>query len=92
MWHDPGHRRINLAASLAFAKKVFSALVIENTALREDLARARLARDEAISLLRELQAAVQARWAAEQRLADLYRERAIQRAQKAERDPNAALN
>ena len=41
--------------------------------------------------LRELQAAVQAR-RAEQRCAELYRERAIARAKAAERDPTQQLN
>ena len=40
----------------------------------------------------ELQAAVQERWQAEHRLASLYRERTIYRAQKAERDPVQLLH
>jgi hypothetical protein len=46
--------------------------------------------DELRTCLRELQAAVQARWAAEARLADPYRERSIALA--AERDPTLPLN
>jgi hypothetical protein len=40
----------------------------------------------------DLRDAVTARWEAEQRLSELYRERAIARGRAAERDPNAALN
>jgi hypothetical protein len=92
MWHDPGRRRINLAASLSYAKQCFSALVIENTALREDLARVREQRDEALALLDELRAAVRARHAAEAELAGLYREREIQRARSVQRDPAKPLH
>jgi hypothetical protein len=42
--------------------------------------------------LQELRADVTARWQAEARLAEHYRERAIARANAAERDPNATLN
>jgi hypothetical protein len=49
-------------------------------------------RDEYRDALRELKAAVQARWEAEARLAELYHEREIARTRAAERDPNAALN
>ena len=42
--------------------------------------------------LAELRAAVLARHKADDALAALYRERAIARAQAAERDPNAMLN
>jgi hypothetical protein len=48
--------------------------------------------DDSISALKELRAATQARWAAEERCRELYRERAFARARAAERDPNAALN
>jgi len=40
----------------------------------------------------ELRAAITARWAAEARLAELYREREIARASAVERDPSAMLN
>jgi hypothetical protein len=46
---------------------------------------------ELIETLRELKAVVLARQHAETELAALYRERAIQRAQAAERDPAAPL-
>ena len=49
-------------------------------------------RDEFRAALAELRAAVTARWEAEARLAELYRERAIARATAVERDPNAMLN
>jgi hypothetical protein len=42
--------------------------------------------------LAELRAAVTARWQAEARIADLYREREIARASAVERDPSAMLN
>jgi hypothetical protein len=48
--------------------------------------------DEFRACLRELQAAVQARWEAEARLTDLYRDARSREARAAERDPNAALN
>ena len=40
----------------------------------------------------ELRAAVTARWEAEARLAELYRERELARARAVERDPKAMLN
>jgi hypothetical protein len=91
MWHD-GRRRINLAASLSYAKQCFSALVLENTKLRSDLRNARQQRDEALGLLDELRAAVRARHAAEAELASLYRERELHRARSAQRDPAQPLH
>src|SRR5262245_47339959 len=62
------------------------------TWLLEALAEVRRERDEFRAALAELRAAVTARWEAEARLANLYRERAIARAIAVERDPNAILN
>jgi hypothetical protein len=91
MWRRP-HRRVDVAASWQRAREMFAAVVAERDALRVDLAAVRAQRDETLSLLRELQATVQARWAAEERLAGLYRECTIERARKAERDPAALLH
>ena len=69
-----------------------AALTAERDSLKRELAETKRERNEFHDRLRELQAAVQARWQAEARLADLYREREIARARAVERDPNAALN
>ena len=81
------------------AKAQFAALAAErdelqaeNDQLRRDLANVRRQRDDAIEALLELRAVVRARQAAEQELVSFYRERDIERARAAERDPNAALN
>jgi hypothetical protein len=92
MWSDPGRRRINLAASWQHAKRAFAALIAERDSLRADLARVREQRDEALALLDELRAVVRARHAAEVELAGLYREREIQRARSAQRDPVQPLH
>jgi hypothetical protein len=91
MWRR-SHVRVDIAASWRLAREQFAALVAERDALRVDLAVVRAQRDETLSLLRELQAIVQARWAAEERLAGLYRERTLERARKAERDPAQLLH
>ena len=59
--------------------------------LRE-LADLRRELDKARADLDKLRAAVRARQQAQDELSGLYRARAIQQAQAAERDPNAALN
>ena len=84
-------RRIDVAASWALARQQFVALTHERDALAAELAEVRRERDEFRACLRELQYAVQERWAAEQRVAELHRERAIARARAAERDPAARL-
>src|SRR5262245_31363177 len=78
-------RRTNVAASWQFARAQYAAVVAE-------LAEVKRERDEFRAALIQLQAAVTARWEAEARLAELYRERAIARARAVERDPNAMLN
>ena len=60
--------------------------------VQQKLAKIKAERDEFRARLHELQARVQERWAAEQRLAELYRERAIARARAAERNPAQPLN
>jgi hypothetical protein len=92
MWRDPGRRRVNFAASFAFARRAYAALVAENASLREDLERVRLARDEAIATLRQLQAAVLERHHADLHLRTLQRERDLVRAQAVERDPAQPLH
>jgi len=90
MWHSA--RRINIRRSWELAKRVHADVVAERDALLDQLnwTLDQLAdlRDE----LRTLKAAVRARQAAEIELNALYRQRAIQRAKAAERDPNARLN
>jgi hypothetical protein len=76
---------IDVARSWKLAPQQYAALVAE-------LAEVKRERDEFRAALGELRAAVTARWEAEARLAELYRERAIARARTSQRDPNAALN
>jgi len=85
-------RRINVAASWQRARAEFAALVAEREALKRELAWTQRSVCELRDALDELRAAVLARHHAEAELAALYRERAITRAQAAQRDPNAALN
>jgi hypothetical protein len=89
MWRSA--RRINVRRSWALAKRVHADVVAERDALLDQLnwTLDQLAdlRDE----LRTLKAAVRARQAAEIELNALYRQRAIQRAEAAERDPAAPL-
>lgn len=77
-------RKVNIAVSWQRAKQQFAALTAERDELRRE-------RDEYRARLHDLQVCVQERWAAEHRLADLYRERAIVRARAAERDPALPL-
>ena len=69
-------RRLNAATSWALARQQFAALTSERDALAAELAELKRERDEFRTCLRELQCAVQERWAAEQRVAELHRERA----------------
>jgi hypothetical protein len=91
VWRNPA-RRIDIARSWALAKAEYAALAAERDRLREELQWMRQSRDEILGALQELRADVTARWQAEARLAEHYRERAIARANAAERDPNATLN
>ena len=77
--------RVDIVATWRAAKAQFAAVVAERDALRQELA-------EVKQTLRELQAAVLERSRAFNDLTVLVRERAIHRAQEAQRDPNAMLN
>jgi ribosomal protein L29 len=78
-------RRVDLARSWQFARMQYAAVVAE-------LAEVKRERDEFRAALAELRAAVTARWEAEARLAELYRERASARARAVERHPASLLN
>ena len=78
-------RRINVAASWQLARAQYASVVAE-------LAEVRRERDEFRAALAELRAAVIARWEAEARVAELYRQCAIARARAVERGPKAMLN
>jgi hypothetical protein len=71
---------------------MIAALIAERDALCRELLEVTRQRDEFRACARELRCIIQERWAAEERVAELHRERAIARARGAERDPNAALN
>jgi uncharacterized coiled-coil DUF342 family protein len=85
-------RKMDIARSWQLAREQFAALVAERDALKGELAEVRRERDDFRAVARELQAAVQARWQAEQRLARLYRERELARAEAAERNPTIPLH
>src|SRR5262249_52051118 len=68
-----------------------TAVVSERDALRRELQSTRESLHDVRSALRELQAAVLARWKAERELASFYRERELQRAQRTERDPTCSI-
>jgi hypothetical protein len=98
MWHRAHRRRVDAAASWQHAREQFAAVVAERDTLKRDLewARRDLAMTEktladCITTLRELRAAGQARIEAEQRCAELYRERELHRARAAQRDPARPL-
>jgi hypothetical protein len=84
-------RKIDIARSWQLAREQFAALVSERDALRREVAETRRERHDFRDAMRQLQAAVQARWQAEQELRLLYREREIARARAAVRDPNLPL-
>jgi len=95
MWRNSYGRKVLISGSphsWQFAKAQYAALVAERDALREELAKVRRDRDALREALQELRAAVQSRWAAEERCRELYRERAIQRARAAERDASTPLH
>jgi hypothetical protein len=91
MWHRP-RRSADAVASWQHAKTQYAALAVENSALRTDLRNARAARDQAIDLVRELQAAIMERNKADGDLHHLRRERDIVRAQAVEHDPTRPLH
>jgi hypothetical protein len=90
-------RRIDIARSWQLARNQFAAVVTERNALAQELEHTQQSnselreRNELLSALRQLQAAVQEREAAEVRFAHLHRELVIRRAEKATRDPAAPL-
>jgi uncharacterized coiled-coil DUF342 family protein len=85
-------RKLDIARAWQRAREQFATVVAERDALREELRQVKAERDEFRRCLAELRAAVTARWEAEARLADLYREREIARARAAERDFGQPLN
>ena len=94
MWRD---RR--MVRGWALARAQFAALADERDHLRFELDVTRQslhecseALRETRGALRELREAVTARWEAEAKLRELYREREIARASAVERDPSAMLN
>jgi len=84
-------RKINFALSWQLAKRAYASLVEERDALREELYHTHDQLRELTAEVRQLKVMVLARQHAEAELAALYRERAIQRAKAAERDPAAPL-
>jgi hypothetical protein len=85
-------RRINVRRSWELAKRIHADVVAERDALLEQLYWTQDQLRDLTVELRGLKALVLARQHAEAELAALYRERVIQRAKAAERDPNARLN
>lgn len=85
MSYRPLIRRIDIGRSWEIARRQYAALEAELAVIKRE-------RNELRACLCELQAAVQERWAAQHRLAELYRERAIARAQSVEHDPAALLH
>jgi hypothetical protein len=90
MWHRP-IGRTRFITAWRRARVQFAAVVSERDALRRELEEIRRERDGFRAHLRELSAAVRARQDAEAALAELYRERAIARALRAQRDPEQLL-
>jgi hypothetical protein len=84
--------RLDVRAVWATFRQQFAAVVAERDALRQELADRTRERDEILATLNELIAARAAVVQAEAELASLHRERSIQRARTAERDPGQPLN
>jgi hypothetical protein len=84
--------RAGTARAWQFAREQFAALVSERDQLRLDLTRVRLARDQAIDLVRELQAAIMERNKADLDLHHLRRERDIHRASAAQRGADTTVH
>ena len=84
-------RKVSIARSWQRAREAYASIVAERDALKRELEWTRQSLDELRTALAELRAAVLARQKADAELASLYRERAIARAQAAERDPAAPL-
>jgi len=82
----------NMLLRLQLAHRAYYAAVQRGDALAEQLAETNAALEEIRAAFAELKALVLERNRAEQCVRELHRERAIQRARAAERDPNARLN
>jgi hypothetical protein len=91
MWRRP-HIRAGAPRAWQLAREQSASLAAERDSLRQDLRVVREQRDQALVLLEELCGAVRARHAAETELAGLYRERELQRARSAQRDPAQLLH
>ena len=92
MWHNGRlRRRVDPDASWQLARQEHAAVLAERDWLRWELSQTKKSLHETLAALRELQDAVLARQKAEAHLRELYRERDIQRAERAERDPAAPL-
>jgi hypothetical protein len=84
--------QIDWVRSWKLGHLMYAQLVTERDELYRELAAMKAARDEALAALTELRVAVQERWKAEERLAQYYRERNIQRAQAVVRDWSDTLH
>ena len=91
MWHRP-LLRVDIARTWHHAREQFAAVVAERNALRQELVETKHERDELRLRLTELLDAIRARQDAEAECRRLYRERDLERARRAERDPNRPLN
>jgi hypothetical protein len=85
-------RPVNVLLSLQVARKAFAAAVKSRDAYAAELEWTLRQLDEIRAEFAELKAVVLERNKAQDYVAELHRERAIQRARAAERDPNAMLN
>ena len=85
-------RPINMLLSLQLARQAYAAAVESRDAYKAELEWTLRQLDEIRAEFAELKAVVLERNKAQDYVAELHRERAIQRARAAERDPNAMLN
>ena len=85
-------RKVDVAASWARAKAEFAALRAERDELRRELAEIVRERDAVLARERELIACYYERQKAAVAFASLDRERRIERARRAERDPALSLH
>jgi len=86
-------RTVNMLLSLQLARQAYAAAAVESRdAYKAELEWTLRQLDEIRAEFAELKAVVLERNKAQDYVAELHRERAIQRARAAERDPNAMLN
>ena len=85
-------RPVNMLLSLQLARQAYAAAVESCDAYKAELEWTLRQLDEIRAEFAELKAVVLERNKAQDYVAELHRERAIQRARTAERDPNAMLN